>query len=109
MDGLEVPLICAGLSVNRDNRVAEKIRTLPIPAIGADDRRRERQVQHPAALIEREIERPGIDAQPVLPAVAVPCIVAGRARWRHRTELPQPGAGARVVRPRIPDTPNAAG
>ena len=104
MDGLEVPLVRAGLDVDRDHRVAEQVGALAVAAVGAGDRRGQRQVEQSALFVEREVERPGVGAKTALPAVAFPGVVADLARLRHRAELPELGAGARIERPGVADT-----
>ena len=89
--------------VHRDHRVAEQVGALAIAAVGAADRRRQRQIEQPALLVEREVERPGVDAEAVLPAVAFPRVVTDLARLRHGVEFPQLRAGARIERARIAD------
>src|SRR5262245_39800161 len=94
MNRLEVPAVLAGLDVDCDYRIAEEVRALPIAAVGTGNRRRERQVDEAALLVEREVERPGVGAEPIFPAVAVPRLVADRSWLRdgirseeHTSEL----------------------
>src|ERR1051325_8872442 len=101
MDGLEMPAVLSRFDLERDDGVAKQVGAFAIAAVGAGDRRRERHVEQPARLVEREIERPGVDAEALLPAVAGPRVVPGLARLRDRAELPQFRAAARVVGARV--------
>ena len=101
MDCLEVPLVLSGQHIQRDDRIAEKICALSVAAVIAGHRRRERHVQHPALLVEREIERPGVRPAAVLPAVVFPGVMPKLARLRHRAEFPDFCAGARIEGARI--------
>src|SRR5262249_45648279 len=101
VNGLEMPLVGAGLNIDCYNRAAEEVRALAVAAVVAERRRRKRQIDDAALFIEREIKRPGVYAGSPFPAVAFPCVMANRARLRYGVELPQLGAGARIERARV--------
>ena len=103
MDGLEVPLVLARLHVHRDHRVAEQVRALPVSAIGTRDRRRQRQIEQPAPLVEREVEGPRVGAEAPFPAVAIPRVMTDVARLRDGVELPQLRAVTRIEGARVAD------
>ena len=88
MDRLEVPLVCAGLNIDCDHGVPKQIGALAVTSVIAANRRSQRQVQESSLLVECEIERPGIHAETVLPALAVPGVVTDRSRLGHRAEFP---------------------
>src|SRR5262249_17370704 len=72
MDRLEVPLVRARLDIHGDHRVSEQVRAFAVSSVISADRGSQRQIQKPALLIQREIERPGVDAEAAFPTVAFP-------------------------------------
>ena len=102
-DRLEVPAVLAGLRVDRHHGVAVQVGALAVAAIGAGDGRGKREVHEAARLVHGEVERPGVGAQPITPAVALPGVVSHVARLRHGVELPQRVAAARVERTGVAD------
>ena len=109
MNRLEMPAIVAGLDIHRDHGVAILVVAGTVAAVVTGNRRRQRQIHQPALLVEREVERPRVGAQPTAPTVPLPGIVTGFARLRHRIELPHLGATHRVERARVADTADRAG
>ena len=108
MDGLEMPPIGARLDIDGDHGIPEQVRPVPVSAVETADRRRERQVHEAALLVEREVEGPGVDAEAIFPALALPCVVTRCARLWNRAELPQLRAGARIERAGIADAADGA-
>ena len=98
---LKVKLVCAGLNVHRHYGVSIEVGPGAIASVATRNRRRERQVEKSALFIQREVERPGVGAEPTLPAVTVPRVVTNAARLRQPTEFPKLRTGAGVKGTRI--------
>src|SRR6185436_17685487 len=96
---LEVPLVRAGLQIERDDRCGEEV----VPAalrpivVGAGVARGD--IDQAELRIDRGL-RPDRTAA-VRPRVALPCLVTLLARTGHRPELPHLLAGLRVVGPEL--------
>src|SRR6202008_306821 len=86
----------------------EQVGALSIASVVSRNRRREWDEEQPALFVDGEVERPGVGAQPALPALALPGVVADRSWLRHRTEFPQLGAGACIVGARVADAADGA-
>ena len=108
-DGLEVPAVLAAVRIDSHHGVAVQVGALAVAAVGAGNGRRQRQVQQAAVRVRGEVERPGVGAQPALPAFARPGVVAHVARLRHGVELPQRRAAARIVGAGVADAADRAG
>ena len=100
MDLLEVPLVGAGLQVERDDRHGEQIVAAALCAVVVRTGVASRDVNHPEVGIDRRM-RPNRRAA-VLPGIAFPRVVAKLARTRNRPELPDFLAGLRVVGAELP-------
>ncbi len=103
VDGLEVPAVRAGPDVHRDHRVGKQVGAGPVTAVGERNRRSEGQEHEFPLVVDREVERPGVRAQPPAPTVALPGVVADLARLRHGVELPQPLTAHRTESARVAD------
>ena len=106
---LEVPAVLAAVRVHRHHGVAVQVGALTVAAVGARNGRRQREVHQVALRVDREVERPGVGAQPSLPTVAGPRVMAHVARLRHGVELPERRAAARVVGAGVADAANRPG
>src|SRR5256885_16395936 len=96
MDGLEMPLVGAGLNVHGNYRISKQVGAHTVSAVVAGNGRRQWDVEKSARLVQGEVERPRVDPEAPFPAVAFPGVVADGAGRRHRAELPDLGARAGV-------------
>ena len=98
---LEIPLQLSGLCLERDDRISEEIVSFAVAAVVVAGRTAKHGVEKTALGVERHVEAPVVDAGAVLPAVAVPRIVADFAGLGHRMEFPDLLAGERVEGARV--------
>ncbi len=109
MDGLKVPSVLARVNVHRDDCIAKQVGPFPISAVRVRDGRCQWQVQKPALLVEREVERPCVHTEAALPAVTFPGVVTDVARFWHGGEFPHLGARPRIKRSWIADASDSPG
>ena len=96
MDGLEMPFVFSGLSVNSNHRIAEQIVAGPVATPVIRRRRSDGHIEDAALLVHRQVPSPDVRAGALLPAVIQPCVMTDFARLRHRVKVPELFAGAGV-------------
>src|SRR5260370_21697519 len=105
MHGLEIPFHLAGVDVECHDGITEQVVAFTIAAVEIAGRAAIRGVKSFARLIDSHGEAPVVDAGAILPAAGRPGLIARLAGAWHGVELPQLGAGARVVSARIAGSP----
>ena len=106
---LEVPLVLARRDLQRDDGIAKQVRALAVATIGVGNRRRKRHIEKIAPFVDGEVERPGVDTQTTLPAVAVPRVVTDLAGLWNGVEFPELGASPHVERSGIANAADRPG
>ena len=96
MDRLKVPEPLARSRIEREQAVAEQIRSVAVGTVEVVRRRAGRQVHDAALFVDRHLA-PVVRAAHVLVRILRPGLVAELTGSRHGVELPQPLAGDDVV------------
>ena len=100
MHRLKMPEPFAGAQIEREQAIAEEIRSHAVRAVPVVGRRSQREVADGALLVDGDLT-PGIDAADVFPGVGRPRLIAELPGTRHGVEGPEQLSGQHVVCPDV--------
>src|SRR5579872_6826587 len=95
MQRLEVPHACAGLGVERDRAVGEKICTVSVASVEIEGSRAETGENQTSVDVNTETT-PSIRCTTVFPRIALPSLVTKFPRTGHRAKPPDFAAAVNV-------------